>query len=136
LEHIQVLREEFSAVFSAKEIKNRLMPVLTTLMTDPDGERLFCVKVDPSPQGYSLPDYSLIVKKPMDLGTIQKMMLNGAIKTPSVFVDNVELTFKNAMRYHPYREYVWNIADRLLKVFHVEMKKVGESMRKVREEKF
>ena len=62
LNHIKVLRDEFSAVFSAKEIKNRLMPVLTTLMTDPDGERLFCTKVDPSPQGYALPDYNLIVK--------------------------------------------------------------------------
>ena len=39
LNHIKVLRDEFSAVFSTKEIKNRLMPVLTTLMTDPDGER-------------------------------------------------------------------------------------------------
>mgnify|MGYP000887908128 CR=1 FL=1 len=47
----------------------------------------------------------------MDLGTIQAKMLNGTIKTPSVFVENVELTFKNAMRYHPYKEGMWNIAE-------------------------
>ena len=65
---MKVLRDEFSAIFSSKEIKNRLTPVLELLMNDTVGERLFCVKVDPSPQGYSLPDYFNIVKHPMDLG--------------------------------------------------------------------
>ena len=42
----------------------------------------------------------------------------------------VELTFKNAMRYNAYKEYVWSEADRLLKLFHIEMRKTSEQMRK------
>ena len=45
-------------------------------------------------------------------------------------MEHVELTFKNAMRYNPYKEGVWVEADRLLKLFHTEMKKVSEQMRK------
>jgi hypothetical protein len=130
LQHTKVLRDEYSAVFSSKEMRNRLTPVLDMLMQDPVGDRLFCVKVDPSPQGYALPDYFNIIKHPMDLGTIQKNLLNGTIKTAAKFVEHVELTFKNAMRYNPYKEGVWMEAERLLKMFKSEMKKVSESMRK------
>ena len=81
VEHNKVLRDQYQAIFSSKEMKNRLLPVLDILMTDKVGERLFCVKVDPSLQGYSLPDYFAIIKHPMDLGTIQKNLVNGQIKT-------------------------------------------------------
>merc|ERR1711865_751230 len=87
LEHLTVLRAEYSAVFSSKEIKNRLLPVLQILMDDSEGHRLFSVKVDPGQNGFRLPDYNAIIKKPMDLGTVEKELLNGTLKTPDLFIE-------------------------------------------------
>ena len=86
-EHTQVLRAEYSAVFSSKEIKNRLLPVLQILMDDSEGHRLFSVKVDPGQNGFRLPDYNATIKKPMDLGTVEKDLLNGKLKTPDLFIE-------------------------------------------------
>ena len=57
------------------------------------------------------------------------------MKTPDQFKEAVELTFKNAMRYNAYKEYVWLEAERLLGLFYVEMKKVKETMAKEAQKK-
>ena len=56
-------------------------------MDDSEGHRLFSVKVDPGQNGFRLPDYNAIIKKPMDLGTVEKELLNGTLKTPDLFIE-------------------------------------------------
>ena len=63
-------------------------------MDDSEGHRLFSVKVDPGQNGFRLPDYNAIIKKPMDLGTVEKELLNGTLKTPDLFIEGKKQNLK------------------------------------------
>lgn len=58
----------------------------------------FRVPVDP--QALGIPDYFEIVKKPMDLGTIEKKLKKGEYSDPWEYVDDVWLMFDNAWLYN------------------------------------
>uniref|UniRef100_A0A0D3GVY8 Bromo domain-containing protein n=3 Tax=Oryza TaxID=4527 RepID=A0A0D3GVY8_9ORYZ len=49
----------------------------------------------------NIPDYFDIIKKPMDLGTIEKKLNAGMYSTPWDFAADVRLTFDNAVTYNP-----------------------------------
>ena len=68
--------------------------MLQILMDDSEGHRLFSVKVDPGQNGFRLPDYNAIIKKPMDLGTVEKELLNGTLKTPDLFIEGKKQNLK------------------------------------------
>jgi hypothetical protein len=46
------------------------------------------------------PDYYEIIKKPMDLGTLHKLLLTRKIHTPAAFERNLRLIFENAREYN------------------------------------
>lgn len=63
----------------------------------------FLTPVDPVK--LNIPDYFDIIKQPMDLGTIKRMLATSEIKSREEFVDKVRLVFDNAILYNkPYDE--------------------------------
>ncbi|KAI3864066.1 hypothetical protein MKW98_031658 [Papaver atlanticum] len=82
-------------------------------------------------KGLGLRDYYVIIKKPMDLGTVKNKLNKNGYKSPSEFAEDVKLTFDNAMTYNRKGQDVHIMAEELLKIF--EDKWVGiqaESNRK------
>ncbi len=90
---------------------------------------VFNSPVDPVELG--LPDYFEVIEKPMDLGTVKKLLDNGVYRTLNEVERDINLTFDNAMLYNPEGSVVWNMANELkdkfakdyavlLKVLHAE----------------
>ncbi|EKX45141.1 hypothetical protein GUITHDRAFT_108789 [Guillardia theta CCMP2712] len=48
-----------------------------------------------------LPDYHIVIKRPMDLGTVKSNLEKGVLANPQQFKDDVLLVFRNAMTYNP-----------------------------------
>ncbi|PKU86332.1 transcription factor GTE2-like [Dendrobium catenatum] len=68
-------------------------------------------------QGMGLHDYRLIIKHPMDLGTVRSKLKNGLYKTPLDFAEDIRLTFNNALIYNPEAHEVHKLAAMLLRQF-------------------
>nr|GMC95019.1 transcription factor GTE2-like [Ipomoea batatas] len=64
-----------------------------------------------------LHDYNLIIKTPMDLGTVKSKLDRNEYKTPQDFAADVRLTFNNAMIYNPKGEQVYVMAELFLNSF-------------------
>ncbi|ESQ31292.1 hypothetical protein EUTSA_v10003870mg [Eutrema salsugineum] len=69
--------------------------------------------------GLGLHDYHLIVKKPMDLGTVKMNLEKRFYVSPLDFATDVRLTFRNAMAYNPKGQDVYFMAEKLLDQFDV-----------------
>ncbi|XP_010444571.1 PREDICTED: transcription factor GTE7 isoform X2 [Camelina sativa] len=67
--------------------------------------------------GLGLHDYHVIVKKPMDLGTVKLNLDKGLYVSPIDFATDVRLTFNNAMSYNPKGQDVYIMAEKLLDHF-------------------
>lgn len=74
------------------------MPTLEKLLSQEQESAPFKQPVDPTLLG--IPDYFDIVKKPMDLGTIQNRLNSGKYSDPWEYVDDVWLMFDNAWLYN------------------------------------
>jgi E1A/CREB-binding protein len=83
---------------------------------------VFNCPVDPVELG--LPDYFEIIKKPMDLGTIQKRLENGTYHSIEDFQADVNLTFDNAMTYNEDGSVVYDMASQLKVKLEADMKKL------------
>lgn len=68
-------------------------------------------------QGLGLHDYFIIIKHPMDLGTVKSRLNKNWYKSPKEFAEDVRLTFSNAMTYNPKGQDVHVMAEQLLKIF-------------------
>ncbi|MCL7032565.1 hypothetical protein MKW94_022607 [Papaver nudicaule] len=68
-------------------------------------------------KGLGLRDYYVIIKKPMDLGTVKNKLNKNGYKSPSEFAEDVKLTFDNAMTYNRKGQDVHIMAEELLKIF-------------------
>ena len=79
------------------DTKNRVLCVLTKLMKR-RCNKAFLRPVDPNNDGCS--DYFDVVKSPMDLGSIDRLLEDGSIKTLYEFVNHVRLVFNNCMLYN------------------------------------
>ncbi|KAL5729949.1 hypothetical protein ACHQM5_002836 [Ranunculus cassubicifolius] len=64
-----------------------------------------------------LHDYHLIIKQPMDLGTVKSRLNKNWYKSPREFAEDVRLTFHNAMTYNPKGQDVHIMAELLLNLF-------------------
>ena len=68
-----------------------------------------------------LGDYTKIVKKPMDLGTVGAKLENGDYKklqqSGEEFYKDVILTFDNALLYNNEEDEIWGLADSLKGTF-------------------
>eukprot|EP00599_Poterioochromonas_sp_BG-1_P000061 CAMPEP_0173146270 /NCGR_PEP_ID=MMETSP1105-20130129/8390_1 /TAXON_ID=2985 /ORGANISM="Ochromonas sp., Strain BG-1" /LENGTH=157 /DNA_ID=CAMNT_0014060433 /DNA_START=1 /DNA_END=470 /DNA_ORIENTATION=- len=64
-------------------------------------------------EGLGLYDYPVIIKNPMDLGTVKKKLERGAYRRPSELAADVRLIFSNAMTYNTPNSKVYNYARTL-----------------------
>mmetsp|Transcript_9580 Transcript_9580/g.11848 ORF Transcript_9580/g.11848 Transcript_9580/m.11848 type:complete len:1772 (-) Transcript_9580:280-5595(-) len=95
---------------SPNKLKTKCLEVLKVLQSHQHGW-VFNTPVDPVELG--LPDYFLVIKHPMDLGTIKKKLENGNYHTLEEFEAHVHLTFDNAMLYNQEGSVVHNMAKEM-----------------------
>jgi len=119
------------------KLKSKCTEVLKGLQNHPHGWVFNC-PVDPVELG--LPDYFEVIKKPMDLGTIQKKLENGGYHSIKEFEDMVHLTFDNAMTYNDNGSVVYGMAKELKTKFVSDMRKLmsqleGEDMERRQNER-
>jgi Bromodomain/TAZ zinc finger/PHD-finger len=103
------------------KLKTKCQDVLKGLQTHQHGWVFNC-PVDPVELG--LPDYFDIIKKPMDLGTVQKKLENGVYHSIEDFQIDVFLTFDNAMTYNEDGSVVFDMAKELRVKFEGDLKKL------------
>ena len=124
--HIKSLDQ--GLVLPVAKLKLRFGELLKGLQSHAHGW-VFNSPVDPVELG--LPDYFEVIEKPMDLGTLKKLLDNGVYRTLNEVERDINLTFDNAMLYNPEGSVVWNMANELkdkfakdyavlLKVLHAE----------------
>uniref|UniRef100_A0A7S4L217 Uncharacterized protein n=1 Tax=Paramoeba aestuarina TaxID=180227 RepID=A0A7S4L217_9EUKA len=68
-------------------------------------------------EGLKIPDYVLIIEKPMDLGTISKRLKNSFYSTNNEFYKDVQLVFDNAMTYNRPDSEIYHTSEKLLNLF-------------------
>ena len=78
--------------------------------------QFFYTPVDPV--ALNIPTYFQIIKKPMDLGTIQNKLDNNAYEKASEFKEDVQLIFKNCYKFNPDGEFVNDCGRKLEEVFN------------------
>ena len=71
-------------------------------------------------KGLGLHDYFIIIKHPMDLGTVKSRLTKNWYKSPEEFAEDVRLTFHNAMKYNPKGQDVHVMAEQLLDIFETK----------------
>jgi hypothetical protein len=59
----------------------------------------FLRPVDPT--ALNIPDYAIIIKEPMDLGTVRRKLKDRAYKNPSQMMADIEKVWSNSMTYNP-----------------------------------
>ncbi|CAO2842270.1 unnamed protein product [Amaranthus hypochondriacus] len=92
----------------------RCQEILTKLIKH-DQSALFLTPVEPDKWGIN--DYFDIIKKPMDLGTINKKLRQKTFRGVEEFEADVRLTFSNAMRYNPPGNWVHEYAKQFNNFF-------------------
>jgi E1A/CREB-binding protein len=107
------------------KLKQKCLEVLKGLQTHQHGW-VFNVPVDPEELG--LPDYFDIVKKPMDLGSIQKKLEKGEYHAIKDFQADVNLSFDNAMTYNEQGSVVYDMAKELKDKFETDYKKLVQQL--------
>eukprot|EP00485_Elphidium_margaritaceum_P008763 CAMPEP_0202702044 /NCGR_PEP_ID=MMETSP1385-20130828/15080_1 /ASSEMBLY_ACC=CAM_ASM_000861 /TAXON_ID=933848 /ORGANISM="Elphidium margaritaceum" /LENGTH=555 /DNA_ID=CAMNT_0049359605 /DNA_START=35 /DNA_END=1702 /DNA_ORIENTATION=- len=68
-------------------------------------------------KGLDLPDYPMIITKPMDLGTIAGKLGNRRYSSADAFASDIRLVFNNAKKYNTPGSGIYMIAENLLKQF-------------------
>ncbi|PVV04696.1 hypothetical protein BB560_000795 [Smittium megazygosporum] len=101
-----------------------LMRILRKLQTHPSSIE-FLYPVDPIKQ--SVPHYFDIIKKPMDLSTIESKLTSGKYLTKEMFFDDVNLIVKNCFLFNPEGSFVYEQAKSLFSFFQSLWKKEVES---------
>lgn len=118
------LRVESNSTLSEGDRKKSLS-LLEELMKK-DTFKWFCSPVDADKLG--LHDYHQIVTTPMDLGTIQTK-LNSSYYSVQQMLEDVRLTFQNAIHYNPRGHAVYRKATDLLEWFLAEYEATFEESR-------
>ncbi|CAD8092949.1 unnamed protein product [Paramecium sonneborni] len=65
----------------------------------------------------NLPDYIQIVKRPMDLGTVQQKLNNNLYKTVEECLDEIQLIWDNCKLYNGSTSWITKIAEKLERLF-------------------
>ena len=68
-------------------------------------------------KGLNLPDYPLIITKPMDLGTVMNKLTNNKYLNADSFASDIRLVFKNAKTYNTPGSGIYVVAENLHKQF-------------------
>lgn len=112
-------------VFTQDELVKFLMPVWEKLDRSEDAAP-FRVPVDA--QLLNIPDYHVIIKKPMDLETINTKLNTGKYVNAGQFCDDVWLMFENAWVYNRKNSKVYKFGVKLSELFIAEMDPVMKAM--------
>ena len=123
--HIESLKKTVQV--APAKLKAKCLEVLTGLQTHEHGW-VFASPVDPVE--LNLDDYFDIIKKPMDLGTVQKKLEAGSYHAFGEFKADVRLTFDNAMKYNEDGTLVHNMAKELKKQFEMDYKALMKQLEK------
>lgn len=98
-------------VFKPEELRQALMPTLEKIYRQDPESLPFRQPVDPNSLG--IPDYFEIVRKPMDLSTIQYKLSSGQYSDPWEYVEDVWLMFDNAWLYNRKTSRVYRYCTRV-----------------------
>ncbi|DBA03201.1 TPA: hypothetical protein N0F65_003921 [Lagenidium giganteum] len=121
------LREHINALRREGRVKSfeKLSEILHKLMADPRNRHgVFNTPVDP--EAMDLPTYNEIIKKPMDLGTIDSRLQQGQYLDIQDFIADVRLVFENAMVFNPRTHYIHVDAEILWRKFDAIMSGEGD----------
>lgn len=121
--HLESLKT--SLRLTATKIRQKVSPLLKKL-TSHENAWIFAKPVDPVE--LNLPDYFDVIKKPMDLGTIQKRLDSNSYKVISDLGDDVRLTFDNAILYNGPSSEVGMIARDMKVIFEKYYHQLIQSM--------
>jgi hypothetical protein len=72
--HFNRILSEFNAFYTMETLQDHFLPLLKD-MCDSEFGFVFAKPVDPSE--WRIPEYGTVVTRPMDLGAVQKRLLNG-----------------------------------------------------------
>jgi len=108
----------------ARQWQKQCLNVLKKMITAKKLSWAFNEPVDPVALG--IPDYPAIIKHPMDLKTIEGLLLSGSITTPDEFTALVRTVFRNAFVYNKpgQADGVRECAEKLSLVFEKEILKM------------
>ncbi|KAK8826641.1 hypothetical protein WA538_006100 [Blastocystis sp. DL] len=65
----------------------------------------------------NLPDYPIIIKQPMDLGTIDRRLKKEYYKTPAEYVTDMRLVYHNCMTYNAEGSELYEIGKQFMEEF-------------------
>ncbi|UJR27186.1 hypothetical protein I4U23_008482 [Adineta vaga] len=100
--------------FTSEELRTHLEPVLHKMIACEDSHP-FRQPVDPVALG--ILDYPLIVKKPMDISTMQTKLSQGQYENPLKFCDDAWLMFNNAWSYNKKTTKVYKMCTKLSEIY-------------------
>lgn len=95
--------------------------ILSRLMYHPTLNRKGIFNTPVDPVALNLPDYSSVVKRPMDLGTVKADLHSVAYQSREAVVEDIRLVFANAMMYNPPTNLVHLSAMQLLAFFEEQL---------------
>jgi hypothetical protein len=100
----------------------KCLALIEDLLKEPQA-MYFAVPVDPI--ALNIPDYSLVIKQPMDFSTIKKNLIDSTYAAPTEFAEHVRLVYKNAIQYNAMRDNPVHIAARAMsKLFEEKYKQI------------
>ncbi|KAG5682698.1 hypothetical protein PVAND_012032 [Polypedilum vanderplanki] len=112
--------------FKPEELCEALLPTLEKMIRLEPESLPFRSPVDPIALG--IPDYLDIIKKPMDLGTIEKKLRKGEYSDPWEYVDDVWLMFDNAWLYNRKTSRVYRYCTKISEEFEKEIDPVMQAL--------
>lgn len=110
-------------------VKRQCGSILKSLINHPNSYG-FTEPVDPV--ALNIPDYFLVIKEPMDLGTIQTKLEDDMYFSADEFAADVRLTFSNAMKYNPPSNSYHVVAKRLVTFFNTRWKPLEAKLKRER----
>lgn len=123
--------ETYLNMLKSFKIHVHFSQLLNFLLTYKDNKNIFNNPVDIV--ALDIPEYRDIISVPMDLGTIKFRMSTGYYTTPILFIQDVELVFKNAMKFNAKPHPIYDVANEMLNQFHKELKILVKKFRQVEE---
>jgi Bromodomain len=74
-------------------------------------------------KGLQAVGYYDTIKTPMDLGTVKCPLEKGRYYTPIEFAEDINMTFKNALKFNNRRDAAYHMTEELLEIFKLEWSK-------------
>ena len=100
----------------ARLITKLFAPLLKQILAEPHVRAYFGAPVDPVRN--EAPGYFQVIARPMDLGTVQARLTRCGYLRLQDLLDDVDLTFQNALTYNRSNSLVYTVAKKMQNKFH------------------